>query len=322
MNTLRTLAMALASVLVLAGCKSKKAGVPLPLEQQSAYLAMAKPPQQFGFTAFKTGEGIACSGTCRLHPRHTAKAKMIKGDIPAIKMMGESRTYTLNVLLDFSSPVSWIEFSKSRELGAHFLGVNKTVIPYRGDLNTGGNNAFASIVTRLRIDQLFIEDLPFYTVMATGSLGPLVRGIYSPKIDAILGYDNLRVFEAIQIDAEKKQIFFSATTPYTPGNSPTTLRARIVKKSGSGLAVMGSVSGEPTPILLDFAGNFDFARGDVKVSSTDTVTLGDLALADVPTLVLPENSSLPRIGRKILSNYVVTICSKQGVVYFDRYPEK
>jgi hypothetical protein len=52
------------------------------------------------------------------------------------------------------------------------------------------------------------------------------------------------------------------------------------------------------------------------VTSTPAVRLGDLELLDLPTLVLPYHKGPARIGRKALSNFLVTVCPKEGKVYF------
>ena len=321
MNPLKTFPALLLSCLVLSGCQSNdlpQADIAMPQTQQNTYLSHAKPPQQFGFSVFRYGSGIAYAGSSRLHPNHRATTGMLKENIPVIKMRGRSKRDTLKVLIDFSAPDSWLEFSKSRELGAHFLGVNDEVIPYRGGYNTGGQNAYAGVITHLRINQLFMENIPFYIRMASGSLGPLARGIRIPRVDAVLGYDNLRNFEYIQLDLRNNLITFSSTIPYTPKGERLMTTAKIIDNPGYGLAIDGAIFNQPTPVTLDFAGNFSFARGDVKVSTTKQVSLGGLVFRQVPTLVLPTHSAPPRAGRKMLEPYLVTVCSKKGVVYFER----
>lgn len=313
------------SILVLAGCRTpsgKPADKPLSKTQQESYLARAKPPQQFGFSIYAVDDGMAYAGHGRLHPNHFTSAEMIKENIPVISMRGRSPRNTLNALVDTSSPVSWMEFSVSQEFSAHFMGINQQVIPYRGSLNTGGIRAFAGVITQMRIDNLFIENMPFYIRMSSGSLGPLARGIRKPRVDAIVGYDNLRNFEYIQFDPYNNTISFSATTPYVPSESLPCEVVRIVKATKYGLAVEGEIDGQPTPMVLDFAGDFSLARGDVKVSTTREMRIGEMEFNDVPTLVLPVHAAPPRLGRKLLTPYLVTICNKKGVVYFEKLPSE
>ena len=250
-----------------------------------------------------------------------AAVEVLEDNIPIIKIRGRSKHTQINTLLDVSSPNSWLEFTKSQTLDVKFMGLNEEPIPYRGGYNTGRVHAFAGIVTQLRIENLFMENVPFYVRMASGSLGPLARGIRYPHVDAILGYDNLRSFEYIQFDLADDLIRLSSTIPYTPHESLVMTKAKITHVQGYGLAVEGAIFGKDTPILLDFAGNFSFARSDANASTTKQVSVGDIVFRQVPTMELPVQNSLPRMGRMLLEKYIVTICNNEGVVYFERPPE-
>lgn len=324
MNLLqRTLPILLLSTVILTGCQSRNKPPKehaISLARQEAYLEAARPPQQFGFSIYPMDNGIAYAGHGRLHPNHQVTAEMRKDTIPVIKFRGKSRKNTMNVLIDYSSSSSWIEFLESQKFGAFFMGINDMVIPYRGSYNTGGRKAYAGVITQLRIEDLFIENVPFYIRMASGSLGPLARGILAPHVDAVMGYDNLRAFEYVQIDLRNNEITFSADTPYTPNDDLLMTTAKIMQLRGHGLAVEGAIDGKPLPVILDFAGNFHFARGDKKVNITTQVSLGEVVFRQVPTLLLPVHNSPARAGRQMLEPYIVTICSKKGVVYFERPP--
>ncbi|RKX39585.1 MAG: hypothetical protein DRP64_14060 [Verrucomicrobia bacterium] len=324
MNLLRNTAILLPFSLVLMGCVSKNGEQkdnPLSGTQQEMCLEHVRAPQQFGFAIFPVEGGIAYAGCGRLHPNHFASAEMIEDHIPVIRMRGRSKRNRLNALVDTSSPVSWLEFSISQEFGAFFMGINDQVLPYRGVYNTGGMNAYAGVITQMRIDNLFIENMPFYIRMSRGSLGPLARGIREPEIDAIVGYDNLRSFEYVQFDLQNNVIHFSASQPYTPNTDLLLDIAKIVKAPGHGLAIEGKIDGQPEPIILDFAGDFSLARGDVKVATTRLLQMGHISLHDVPTLVLPAHVAPPRVGRKLLAPYLITICNNEGLVYFERLME-
>jgi hypothetical protein len=323
---MKSFVLLLSASLLLSGCISSKnkpkIEVPISPEHQAKYLSHPIPPQQYGFPVYRVPNGINCKAQLRLHPNHLVTVDMIEGDIPVIKVQGRSRREKMNILLDFGSNVSWIEFTKSQEFKAKFLGINKKNIPYRGVYNTGGKTAFLGLITQLRIPPLFMENIPFYIRMATGALGPQARGIEQPIVDAVLGYDNLSAFEYIQIDPFDKKIRFSSSIPYVPHDELLMTTAKIVKISGFGLAVDGAIFGKPTPIVLDFAGDYAFTRGDIKVNSTKQVSLGDIVFTKVPTLVTEPHIGPPGAGRKMLNAYVITICAKKGVVYFERPPKK
>ena len=324
MTPLKTLPILLLPFLMLTGCQTTdkpKADKPISPSRQESYLSGARPPQQFGLSIYRVQDGIAYAGAGRLHPRHLASEKMLKDNIPVIQIKGKTRRDKMNVLIDFYNPSSWLEFSISQKFKAHFIGINDMVIPYRGSYNTGGQNAYAGVITQLRIDNLYIENTPFYIRMATGSLGPLARGIRIPEVDAVLGYDNLRNFEYIQIDLHNNMIGFSSSIPYVPHDELLMTTAKIVDLPGYGLAVEGALSGQSTPVILDFARDGHFSRSDAKVNITKQVSLGDIVYRQVPTLVLPPHSSPPSAGRKMLEPYIITICSPKGIVYFERPPE-
>lgn len=307
------------TIAALSGCstpESSKENV-LSAMQKNTYLSHTKPLEQFGFRAFPTENGVSFKGNARLHPNHMAQTKY-KNTLPVITMRGTSRRRSINVLLDTSSTSSWIEFLAAQEMNAYFLGVNDEAIPYRGKYNTGKVDAYASVISHMRINQLFIENIPLYTRMAMDSLGPLARGIHTPQVDMVLGYDTLRKFESIQFNPKKKTITFSATTPYTPSPNIITHQARIIHLRGNGLMIEGSIDGQPLPIVLDFAGDYYFARGDQKVNITKQVSLGEVVYKQVPTLLLPAHKAPPRVGRKLLNRYVITICNHEGIVYFER----
>lgn len=227
----------------------------------------------------------------------------------------------MNALLDTSSPSTWLEFNTSQDFGATFLAMDNKYVNYQGGYNTGDVPGYGAVVTQLRIDQLFMENTPVYVRMAMNSLGPLARGIKVPHIDAIIGYDVLKTFEYIQFDFDAAMVRFSSSIPYIPHRDLLMTTAKIKKQQNFGLAVEGAIFGKPTPIILDLAGDYHFARGDVKVSVTKQVSIGDVVYRKVPTLLLPVNSSPPRAGRKMLENYIVTICGRQGIVYFERVPD-
>ena len=206
----------------------------------------------------------------------------------------------------------------AEEFGAIPLGMNGQVFPYQGGYDTGAVNAFAAVVSQMKIDQLFIEDIPLYVRMAAYSIGPQNRGIYSPGIEGVLGYDVLGTFEYIQIDLGAGRISFSSSSPYTPNENMLMTTARIVSAPNYGLAVEGAIFDEPTPIILDIAGNYYFENSTAESSVTEQVSLGEVVYLKVPTRLPTQRNLPPRAGRLMLEKYVITICPKKGVVYFER----
>lgn len=321
MNWNITTALLIATL--MAGCNSAEYDTDqeyvLSENEQKDFLSYARQPQQFGFGVYSTqGGGIAVKGVARLHPLHAASADFIGGDAPVIKVGGKASRMKMNALLDPSSPNSWMECDTAEEFDAIPLGVDDQVFPYLGSYNTGAVNAFAAVVGQMRIDQLFIEDIPLYVRMAANSLGPLNRGIYSPKIEGVLGYDILGLFEYIQIDLEEGMVNFSASTPYTPNEDLLMTSAGIVSSPNYGLAVEGAIFDEPTPIILDIAGNYHFASSTADTTVTEQVSLGEVVYLNVPTRLPTTRNLPPSAGRLMLQKYIITICPKKGVVYFEQ----
>lgn len=311
------------TMLILSGCASdKKHGEErfLSEREQKSALAKTKSPQYYGFQVFPVKGGIDYRGTARLHPNHQTDVDFEKGQ-PVIKIRGKAKRLNGYALLDFSSPASWMEFSIAQEFGATFMGMDEEVIPYRGNY-AGDVKAYAALVSQIRMDNLFMENIPLYVRMSIGGLGPFSRGIFEPKIDTVFGYDILGLYETIQIDLRGGHVILSSSHSYTPHEDLLMSAARIVPVQGYGLAVEGAIFGAETPIVLDIAGDFHFMRGGKNESETKQVSIGDIVFRKVPTLPLPLNTALPRAGRRMLEQYLIIVCPRQGYVFFEQYPEK
>ena len=309
---------------LLTGCASNKDHLGaedfLTERETKAALAKTKSPQYFGFHAYPAEGGIGFMGEVRLHPNHQAQLDMIDGQ-PVVKLRGKAKRQKGQALMDISSATTWIEFSKAEEFGAIFMGMNEDVIPYRGGF-TGEVDGYAAVVRQMRFDMLFMENVPLYVRMSRGALGPIARNIYDPHVDVAFGWDVLGQFETIQVSLRDGVIILSSSHPYSPHEDLLMSTAKIRKVQGYGLTVAGGIYGVDTPVVLDLAGDFHFMRADKKVAQTKQVSLGELVYRQVPTQFLSIPGALPRAGRKMLEPYLMTICPRQGVVYFERYPDK
>lgn len=282
-------------------------------------LARTKTPQYFGFHAFPAEGGIGFRGDARLHPNHRAELDF-KNGVPVVDFRGRVPRLKGQALLDFSSPTTWMEYDKAEEFGATFMSMNDNYIPYRGMFD-GDVDAYAAVVGQIRFDQLFMESVPLYVRMSRGALGPFARNIYDPHVDMSVGWDILRQFETIQISLRDNLIILSTSHPYEPHADLLMTKARIAQYPGHGLCVNGAVYGKSTPVVIDIAGDFYMTRSDKKVAQTKQLSLGDLVFRKVNTEYFPFQGAIPRAGRKLLQQYLITICPTQGVVYFERYPE-
>ncbi|MBN2704663.1 MAG: hypothetical protein JXR23_10680 [Pontiellaceae bacterium] len=310
---------------LLAGCVSTEKGTEetlLTLEEQELALKKTKAPQQANYAVYSLQGTLAVNAEPRLHPNHRAELPYLADRAPVVAAQGKSSRAKLNVLIDPSSAASWIEFNKAQALDAYFLELDGVYIPYPDPVAVGADS-FAATVSQLRFDLFFMEDVAFFVRMAKNNLGQFSRGIKDPQVHAVLGYDMLKVFEYIQFDAQGKKVVFSATTPYTPNAGRLVGQAQILNNllnttANPGLIVKGSIDGEETPIMLDFAGDYFFRRGDVSTPVTELVSMGEIAQFDVPTISGTFTDLMPRAGNRMLEKYLVTVCPLKGVVYFER----
>jgi len=291
----------------------------LGTRKQKALLAKARALQEFGFTpSFPYGNGMPYFGATLLEPNQAATKTFEADGLPIVQLLGDSSSKQLTVLIDTSANASWIQYPGAKENKVVFLKNNGQAIPYLGTSGIKGANAYAGVVKLLRIDGVTLNNIPFYVRMATGTMQPVVYSGSAPRVDAVLGYDNLRQLEYIQFDLRKGTVRFSTSQPYEPDEELLIGQAGISADCRDCLAVQGAVGGQPAPIVLDFCGDYGFARGDTREPTTKQVDLGEVVFLDVPTDVLASQDRFPRAGRRMLAQYTVTICPRQSMVYFER----
>ncbi len=316
---LRTSHLVAAAVLFAAAAHAQKELI-MPRMQRNTYLSHARPAEEFGLRTIRGKDGLSYTGAARIEPGYKVTAAFESGPIPLIRIKDDGQQ--MNALLDAGSPVSWLEFGRSRDFNAVFLGTEKKHMPYTGPLNTGGAPGYAAVVPRMNIGYVPLYNTPLYVRMAIHSLGPFARGIEAPHVDAVFGYDLLQHFEYVRFDFRKREVLFSSSDIYVPDVDLLKSIAAVTTSPEGGLAVEGSLNGEPTPVILDTAGDYFFSRGDAKVKMTRQVRIGDAVWSRLPTLLLPTGENrTPRAGLRMLENYIVTVCPKRGVVYFETLPE-
>lgn len=304
----------------LTGCLTTKYGEeqPLSIDQKKDFLDNSVYPQSYGLRIVRVPNGITYQGAARVHPLHMATLDLKERYIPVVAVKGMQNKMKANALLDISSPYSWIEAGTALEMRARVLGINGMHIPYRGAVSTGGIDAYAGIIGRLRFKQFYVENTPIFIRMAEGSLGPLARGVSEPDVHMVLGYDAIRTFEFIQYDLVSGKIRLSATTEYEPVESRLISTCRLSPNWQYGCAVEGAIYGESTPIVIDPVGDFTFARSDSHDTVTKQVSVGDVVVRNVPTINIQIPDALPRLGRRVMLDYLVTVCPQKGLVYFER----
>ena len=308
-------------ILLLVGCKTpinSTIETKLPEMKQQAYLSHAKPARHFGYQVFPISNNeIGMRGNARLHPNHRAVVAMKKNKIPVIEIAGRNYRNPAPALIDTSSPDSWMEFSYSQTINTEFLSFRERNFPYRGKHNTGGVPAYAAIAYQLRIGQLFIENMPLYIRMATGSLGMQARNVQFPAIRTVIGYDLLKLFSYVQFNFINGTIDFNTMNPFTPNEKWLLAKTSIIDKQGEGLIIEGALFGEKTPFVLDLAGDYHLAHANADNPTARQISVGELVFRKVPQTTLPPQV-LPRLGRYLFTDLIITICPKTGTVYFER----
>lgn len=307
-------------IIFITGCSSNNLElqkiVALPEAQQQAYLSRAKSARFFGFSVFATPNGsIGVKGDARLHQNHNAETSMLPNSLPVISISGKNKKNNHFALLDTGSPDSWMEFSTSQKIKTDFLAFREQVIPYQGGYNTQNIAAYAAVAYQLRIDQLFMENVPLYIRMATGSLGPQARGINLSELKTVLGYDVLKTFSILQFDYNSNKIRFASSDKYKVNNAWLIGQSPIINHNDRVLVVEGSIFGKETPVVLDLAGNYHLALPKSDDLFTRQLSFGNLVFRKIPTIRF---DGTPRAGYKLFDGLIVTICPQESMVYFEK----
>ena len=286
------------------------------MREQRSLLAKAQPLQEFGFSpSLPFGNDVLYIGSTLLEADQLATRRFEPGGIPLIMLQDASGRNPFTVLLDTASNTSWMQYSCAQRNDVTFLSSSGQPIPFT---RQAGIDAYAGVAPLLRIDDLTLNNTPFYIRMARGSMQAMVYSSTPPRVEAVLGYDNLRQFEYIRVDLLRGMISFSTSTAYEPDSERLIGKVSISGICRDKLAVEGSVAGEAVPVVLDFAGDFSFARGDTRDPVTRQVELGEVVFLNVTNEALSAQDKYPRAGRRMLEKYTVIICPREGVVYFER----
>jgi len=310
-------------VALLAGCASTGNRSDderfLGKREQFTLLAKARPLSEFGFSpSYRYGKDLPFFGAAVLEPNQTASMPFLSANMPVVELQGKSAGTKLTVLLDTSSNASWMQYSCAKENDLAFLEYTDQPIPYLGRSGTAGADAYAGVVPLLHMDQLTLSNAFFYIRMARGTMMPEVYSRSAPRVDAVLGYDNLRQFQNIQFNLREGTVSFSSSTPYTPDENRLIGSADISTVCSDALAVDGVFYDESAPVILDFAGDYSFACANAREAVTKQVELGEIFFVNVPTQGLVAREKYARAGRGMLEKYIVTVCPRKGVVYFER----
>lgn len=314
MNLKMSLFCLMIALLLAAGCKTTEMDPetqPLSWQQQQAYLSRLRDPRVFGLSIYDAPGGLQIRGGGRLHPSQAAALQMQteKEETmrPVLEMAGSfGRKWP--ILLDLSSSRTWLAFDAANKLMARPVGERNAELSRLPNEKVA---ACLSVVSSLRLGQLFIENPLVYVRLAEGSLGPLTRGMDHHGLKGVIGWDLLKKFEQIHFLYSIGQVVLFTTEPYEPDPSQVVATLPLVRHAGA-CAVRGTVDGRDSLILIDPAGDFEIAGTDATVTLAPGFDLSSASSIAGPGGI--------RIGAGMLSRYDVTICPQAGVIYFEKQP--
>jgi hypothetical protein len=317
----------LLTLLLLAGCATTpkdEPTIPFTQEQSAALYKKARPPQVFGLTVYNSENGPFFAGASRLHPgQQTERPFMGKKDslAPVVGLNGRGEE-GMPALLDTTAKDNWLTARAALQLGVVMLSGPGPYVsqPQHVYDEIGG---LAGLAQQVSLENLLAENVVFHVRAATGPLGPLGRWASEPAPEVVLGTAFLRAFSSVQVDYPQRTLRFSATTRY-PTPAPDRLVAALPLKDVQGaLAVEGALDGDPITILLDVAGDFELVMNEPPEAAIRRLSLGDLVFPPGVNVVSSMDQGLgdttyPRIGRRLLSRFVVTFDFRGKLVYFER----
>ena len=313
-------------LVVAAGCATTKDEhiVPFTAEQRQAAFARARPPQAYGLTVYSTDNGPVFAGAHRLHQGDLALLDFQPNSDPTAPVVRISARGDDHVtaLIDTSSRESWVIPTAAVRMGLTALaGPNpyETRAAHVYD-EIGG---YAGLVHKITMEELQAENVVFYTRAAFGPLGPPARWLDSPSPQAVLGTSFLRSFSYVQIDFRARMALFAASQAFKPPAEAMRV-ARVPLKDVRGvLAVEGLMDGEPMTFILDTGGDFELVMNDPPAPTVRRLSAGELVFPPDVTVVASMEQGLgetsyPRIGRKLLARYRISIDFRNKWVYFER----
>lgn len=301
-------------LMLFAGCKTTEIGetTPVSWKRQQAYFKRIRDPRVFGMGIYDTPTGAQIRGGGRLHPSRREVLPMLPEESlqPVVQMNG-GVAGEWPVLLDVTSTRTWLEFGMAQALRATPVGELKPVLTL---LRNEELTACLSVISAVRLGQMFIENPLVYVRLADGHLGPLARGLDEPGLHGVIGWDLLKKFEQVRFLHSVGQVVLVTTEPYEPDPSQVVTTLPLVKNAEACM-VRGKVNGKERLILIDPAGDFDVATEGGAAAS---IELGNGFTLDAPAV--SKSPGGVRIGARLLQKYDLTICPQAGVVYFENQP--
>jgi len=313
--------MGLFMLLVATGCRmldfNREEFQVLSERQITAFAGnRVRDPRTYGLRIGRGPQGTTViSNAFRQRPRHAAETLMLTQSgrrVPVIQAR-VTAFKTLPMLLDPSSALCWTDYAGYEEMELVTLGMDGQAFHVGSGRDTGGVPAFVSLRRQLMIEQLFVDELLFMTLMQRGGPGPLARGL---SARAVLGWELLRTFSAVQFDFPSGTVRLFSDQLYQPDERMLLGRADLLRNTDV-CVVEGGPDGAVQRFILDPAGDFEVAWPGYEALRIPVLLLGDMVFANVRVSPEPVEGSLPRIGGRLLERYRVTICPGESRIWFE-----
>ena len=309
-----------------AGCATPKdeAIVPYNQEQLNALFTRARPPQVFGLTVYSSDGGPVFAGGNRVHQGDLASLTFLgQGTNPApVVMLAGRGEMGLPALLDTCARENWATARTAEQLGLVMLSGPPPYVAQPAHVYDEVGGA-AGLAQKIMLAESHVENVVFYQRTALGPLGPLARWVDQPAPVAVLGSALLRSFSYVQLDFPRRTAVFSSSRRFTPP-SESTLVARLPLREILGVpAVEGALDGDPVTLLLDSAGDYELVMHEPAADTVRRLSVGDLVFPPDVNVASSLDQGLgpityPRVGRRLLARYKVTLDYRGKAVYFER----
>ncbi len=313
----------LALMLLPSGCASRRPAEiqPLSPRELEQFFSRAQDERRFWLTKYESDQGPVFAGAHRLHTGKFAyvpfEARRQK-PVPMISIRFRSPEEYM-ALIDASARANWIEFGLAREIGLIPIGPPsyRHFAMHADDPIPG----YLSVASRVVIDQLHVETALMYVKAAHGPMKYLTRDDRDMRAPIVLGSEFIRAFHYVQIDYPNQHVLFSTTTPYRP-HTDRLIASVPMRDIYGAIAVEGFIDDMPAAFLLDTIGDYAVAGTFSTAPDVRQIMIGDLVLRNTPYsdlemlgLGMPD---VPRLGRQVLSRYIVTFDGRNRQVHFER----
>jgi len=311
----------------LCGCLSLDPGLedprtgPFSPEEVEAFYGRAQDPRTFWLTIYENQQGPTFRGSHRLHagqftelPFKTPK-KTSSVPVVSVETFRLSRIFAL---VDTSSANNWMSIQEASR--STVTPLSPPAFRTRAEHVNDPVDGYLGHIDNLKLKTLRIESVLAFVRGSWDGLEVVERGVEKPVPGMVLGMQFLKPFAFVQFDFESRAVRFSADQGYRPDKK--ILLASVPFRSGSGpLQVAGTINGKPQEIILDTAGSFDVVLPSKTEGILRHLSIGDLVLRDLtisPDATVQGTFSQPRVGLGILSQFLMTLDSKNKVVHFER----